>query len=142
MHLPEQVGLRLEPALFADPLQRRAFEALLEADDIHAAIESAGPEVGGLLSQVVNESPVVESELGDPVDAVVRQLVELGAKRGLDELTARLRIEPSAVEEVSRQVAEVRGLLAQLASSDPSAAPAAERQLVEWICEREEARGG
>lgn len=142
VHHPDAVGLRLEAALFADPLQRRAFEALLEADDIHAAIGAAGPEVGELLSQVVNESPLVESELGDPIDAVVRQLVELGARRALDDLATQLRVDPGAVEEASRQVAEVRGLLEALSSAEPATAEAAERQLVAWICAREEARRG
>jgi hypothetical protein len=43
-------GRSSAPVLFVDPLQRDAFTALVEHDDLHDAIASASPEVAGLLA--------------------------------------------------------------------------------------------
>ena len=139
VHYPEHIALRLEPSLFLDPIQRRAFEALLEADDIHGAIAESNPEVGALLSRVVNESPMMGEELGSPIDSVMRQLVETAARRALDELTARLRVFPEEVASINDQVTLVRGLLDSL--QKPEEALEAEAALVAWIAERSVARG-
>ena len=45
IHRPEEVGDRLEDVLFSDPVQRAAFVALVESDDLGEAID-AGPRTG------------------------------------------------------------------------------------------------
>ena len=58
VHRPEEVADRLEEVLFVDDLQRRAFVALAEADNLHQAVEEAPPEVADLLRRVTVEEPV------------------------------------------------------------------------------------
>ena len=58
VHRPEDVADRVHAVLFADPLQRQAFVALLESDSVHEAVESASPEVASLLRRVIVEEPM------------------------------------------------------------------------------------
>ena len=72
IHRPDDVGHRLEAALFRDDLQREAFTVLAEADptaELHQVIESAPPQVRTLLVRLTVEEP-----MGEP-DDVVLQLV-------------------------------------------------------------------
>lgn len=85
VHCPEKVVGRLNVALFASGLARAAYEHLASAMTLHAAIESASPEVADLLSRL---SVVEPTE--DP-DDVVRRLLHRAASRALAELTRRAR---------------------------------------------------
>ena len=58
VHRPELVDERVHAVLFADPLQRDAFLALLDAESVHDAAESASPEVASVLHRVIVEEPV------------------------------------------------------------------------------------
>src|SRR6185437_6233269 len=76
VHRPEAVADRLEEVLFNDELQRRAFVALADADNLRQAVDGADPEVAALLRRLSVEDPAPsEATLGDPVESVVLQLV-------------------------------------------------------------------
>jgi hypothetical protein len=124
IHRPEDVGDRLEAALFSDDLQRAAFQSLVDADDLHQAIDTSGPEVRALLVRLTVEEP-----RGDP-DDVVRQLVRDAARRELHLITAEARTSPAAVEEAAAAATWVQEL------DDPGASVAATARLVAWLVVR------
>ena len=136
VHFPERVANRLEPALFLDPVQRRSFEALLEAESLQAAVDDADAEVAALLRQLIVDEPVVEvNELGDPVEASIAQLVRTAARRSLDRLTARSRVEPTSLGALNTEAAKVKRLMELLEA--PATTASAEAALVTWITEQE-----
>ncbi|HKY69213.1 MAG TPA: hypothetical protein VJM49_22675, partial [Acidimicrobiales bacterium] len=65
VHDPGSVGQWLDAELFDDPVQRGAYEALLDADTHADALAAASPEVADLLARLLVAEP--ESE---PFDAV------------------------------------------------------------------------
>jgi hypothetical protein len=75
------------------------------------------------------------TEVGDPVEACIMQLVRTAALRSLDALLARARTEPDKFAELSEAAASARRLLEQLV--EPAKSAAAEVSLVRWICEQE-----
>ena len=136
VHLPERVGTRLEPSLFIDPVQRSAFQALLSAESLQAAVDGTGDAEAQLLRQLIVDEPMVEvTEVGDPVEACIVQLVRTAALRSLDGLLARARTEPEKFAELSEQAATTRRLLEELV--EPVTSVAAEVALVQWISEQE-----
>lgn len=126
IHRPEVVGNRLEAALFADPIQRAGFEALVEADDLHDAISGASLEVQGLLVRLTVEEPKAEP------DDVITQLVRDAVRRQLPVLLVEARSSAEAMNEAS----QVTGWLQQL--DDPGTAPEATDHLVAWVVVRAE----
>jgi DNA primase len=136
VHRPEEVGDRLHAALFVDPVQRAAFDALVEHDDLHDAIAAASPEVARLLRRVTVEEPLPgDPELGDPVDSVVTVLLREAARRALSDLAAASRgLEVHSLPR-PQETAEVRRWLAEL--DDPASGRAAADRLVAWLTERE-----
>ncbi len=136
VHFPERVANRLEPALFLDPVQRRSFEALLDAESLQAAVEDSDAEVAALLRQLIVDEPVVDvNDLGDPVEASIVQLVRTAARRSLDRLTARSRVEPSSLGELNAEAAKVKRLMELL--EFPASTASAEAALVTWITQQE-----
>ena len=115
---------RLEAPLFRDELQRAAFVALVEADDLPQAIDSASPEVRALLVRLVVEEP-----MGEP-DEVVLQLVRDAARKELAIVTREARTAPEAVAEAASATVWVQEL------DDPVAAAAATDRLVAWLVGR------
>ena len=92
VHRPEDVADRVHAVLFADPVQRQAFVALLENDSVHEAVESASPEVASLLRRVIVEEPMSgDPELGDPVDSVVTVLLRGAARRAMADIEIESR---------------------------------------------------
>jgi hypothetical protein len=73
---------RIDEALFADPLQHRAFVALAGADSLHDAIEQSDDEVADLLVQLANYDPQAEA------DQAIVALVRCVAQEALAELQA------------------------------------------------------
>ncbi len=129
IHRPDDVGERLEPALFRDDLQRAAFQCLVDADDLHGAIDGAPPEVRALLVRLTVEEPT-----GEP-DEVVLQLVRDAARWELTLLTAEARTSPEAAsegEDVARWVQEL---------DDPGASAGATARLVAWLVVRSSMAG-
>jgi DNA primase len=124
IHRPDDVGQQLEPALFRDGLQRSAYQALVDADDLHQAIDGATPEVKALLVRLTVEEPT-----GQPAE-VVLQLVRDAARRELTNLTAEARTSPQA----GIEAVEVAGWLQEL--DIPGASVTATARLVAWLVVR------
>jgi DNA primase len=124
IHRPEEVGDRLEGALFRDELQRAAFEALCDHEDLHEAIDSAPPPVRALLVRLTVEEPVSRP------DEVVLQLVRDAARHELGLMTAEARTSPEAV----MQALQVAGWVQEL--DDPKSSIAVTARLVAWLVVR------
>ena len=124
IHRPEDVGDRLEAALFRDELQRAAFRALVDSDDLHEAIDTSPPAVRALLVRLTVEEP-----MGEP-DDVVLQLVRDAARRELTVITGEARTSPAAVQEG----VDAAGWVQEL--DDPSASAMATARLVAWLVVR------
>jgi len=129
IHRPEEVGDRLEEDLFSDPVQRAAFVALVEADDLGEAIDHAVPAVQSLLVRLTVEEP-----MSDP-DEVVAQLVRDTVRRELPVLTVEARTSPASLDEA----ADVARWLQDLDRHDTSAE--ASRRLVAWLLVRAQRNG-
>ncbi len=124
IHRPDDVGQRLEPALFRDGLQRSAYQTLVDADDLRQAVDTATPEVRALLVRLTVEEPT-----GEP-DEVVLQLVRDAARRELTNRTAEARTSPEAMIEA----VEVARWLQEL--DIPGASATATARLVAWLVVR------
>jgi DNA primase len=129
IHRPEAVGDRLESALFSDPVQRAAFAALVESDDLGEAIDGASGHVQAMLVRLTVEEPRSEP------DEVVAQLVRDTVRRELPVLTVEARNSPQAMQEA----AEVAAWLQDLDGSSTSAE--ASRRLVAWLLVRAQTNG-
>ena len=99
---------------------------------MQAAVDGAGDAEAQLLRQLIVDEPMVEvTEVGDPVEACIVQLVRTAALRSLDSLLARARTEPDKFAELSEEAATARRLLDELVI--PETSSAAEVALVHWI---------
>ncbi|MGP8208080.1 MAG: DNA primase [Acidimicrobiales bacterium] len=134
VHRPDQVAGRLHPVLFRSELARATFAELAGAMTLHAAIESAAPEVADLLSQLA----VVDSK--EDADDVVRRLVEQAAARALAELRreARSSSPTSSHAELAKRTALFQLGLQALRSVEPgpdyeTRLETAERQLSDLL---------
>jgi hypothetical protein len=136
VHRPEDVADRVHPVLFADPVQRDAFTALLEHDNVQDAVESAAPAISVVLRRVIVEEPLAgDPELGDAVDSVVLVLLRGATRRALAEMEIESRTGDDAWKSRAAESAQVRLWLDQLEES-ASGRDAADR-LVAWLAERE-----
>jgi hypothetical protein len=132
VHRPEAVADRLDELLFTDELHRRAYRALAEAEDLYEAIEGSAPEVADLLRRVTVEEPFVpDGTLGDPVDAVIAQLLREAARRELALLGARARTNPVELEGASLLTGQVKRWLAEL--EDPASCRESADRLLAWL---------
>ena len=129
IHRPEDVGDRLEAVLFSDPVQRAAFTALVEADDLGVAIDRAPGRVQALLVRLTVEEPRSEP------DEVVTQLVRDTVRREVAQLTVEARTSTRALEDAR----EVAVWLQEL--DDPGVSAEASRRLVAWLVVRARANG-
>ena len=137
VHRPEAVGDRLEAVLFVDELQRRAFQTLLAADDLHQAIDDAPPDVAELLRRVAVEEPVVvEGATPDPVDALVSNLMRTAAQRALRDLEISARTTPSEFSDTVATTARVKLWIEDL--DDPATGSEASSRLLAWLLARRE----
>ncbi|HUD18603.1 MAG TPA: DNA primase [Acidimicrobiales bacterium] len=121
---PEDVGHRLEAVLFRDGLQRAAFQALVDASDLHEALDTSPPDVRALLVRLSVEEPTVEP------DEVVLQLVRDASRRELQVITAEARRSASVSEEAIAAAGWVQEL------DDREAWVAATARLVAWLVVR------
>jgi DNA primase len=124
IHRPDDVGERLEACLFRDELQRAAFQALVDADDLRQAVDGASPEVRELLVRLTVEEPT-----GQP-DEVVLQLVRDASRHELTLITTEARTSPAAASEAADVARWVQEL------DDPGASVAATARLVAWLVVR------
>jgi DNA primase len=140
VHRPEEVADRLQPVLFSDALQRDAFVALVEHDDLHDAIATASPGVANLLRRVTVEEPLPgDPDFGDPVDLVVGVLLREAVRLELSEVEKASRGLGESWQDGAAVTAQVRRWLAEL--EDPSSVRAAANRLVAWLMEREQKEG-
>jgi DNA primase len=132
VHRPEEVDQRLDEVLFVDDLQRRAFAALTEADNLYEAVEGAPPEVAALLRRVAVEEPVMLTDpLIDPVDAVVAQLVRGAARRALVGLQAAVRTSSGDLGAMAAETATVHRWLEEL--DNPDTCREGSDRLLAWL---------
>jgi DNA primase len=140
VHRPEEVADRLRAVLFSDPLQRDAFNALVQHDDLHDAIASASPEVAGLLRRVTVEEPLAgDPAFGDPVDLVVSVLLREAVRRELSEVEKASRGLGESWQAGAAVTAQVRHWLDEL--EDPGSVRGAVDRLVAWLMQREPKEG-
>jgi DNA primase len=140
VHRPAEVADRLHAVLFCDPLQRDAFDALVQHDDLHDAIASASPEIAGLLRRVTVEEPLVgDPAFGDPVDLVVGVLLREAVRRQLTEVEKASRGLGESWQAGAKVTAQVRHWLDEL--DDPGSVRGAVDRLVAWLMEREPKEG-
>lgn len=138
VHRPDLVADRLDTCLFIDPVQRRTFDILLNAESLAEAVDGADEQSASLLRQLIVDEPfVAETELGDPVQAVVAQLIRSATRRALEELMAQTRVTPGGFAQNTTTVATVKRLLMEL--DDPATAGPAESALVAWLAAGEHA---
>ncbi|MDE3086973.1 MAG: hypothetical protein KGJ77_09430, partial [Acidobacteriota bacterium] len=133
VHRPEAVAARLEPFLFPDPLQRRAFGVLAGAETLQLAMEEAeedDPQVADLLRRLVVEEPAEDA------DAVIVQLVRIAARRALGDLESQARLSPEAFAELAPLTARLHHDLEDLDAPDGGVI-AADR-LLAWLSKGEE----
>lgn len=135
VHRPDLVVDRLEAVLFKDPIQREAFLALSNADNLAAAIESVAeesPAVASLLYRLDVEEPTpVDNPALDPADPVMAQLVREGVRRELSLRQGAVRRGEEEIATIAQETAEVRRYLAEL--DDPINGRAATDWLVAWL---------
>jgi hypothetical protein len=121
--------------LFTDPVQRMAFELLLEHDDLYGAIAAASPDVALLLRRVTVEEPVIGDPELDPVDSVLTPLIREAVRQALTDVEKEARGLDASWQAGAAETAQVRHWLAEL--GDPAVARSAAERLVAWLVERE-----
>lgn len=137
VHRPELVADRLEEVLFADDLQRRAFAALVAADNVGDAVLRADADVADLLRRLsVEEPPEPDDPQVDPAESVVAQLVRSAAKRKLSEHRAAVRSAGGELSALAAETAQARSCLDALA--DPARSREAATWLLAWLSSGEE----
>jgi hypothetical protein len=130
VHRPEEVADRLEEVLFLDPLNQSAFVRLASSETLHEAIDSAEPEVGGLLARLAVE------ESDEDAEETIATLVWAAASRA----EAQLRSESHAADERFAEIAQTLGWLKleMEALAQAEERVEASRRLVAWLAERGE----
>jgi DNA primase len=133
LHERKEVLGRMLPALFADPLQRRAFEAVAEAADNTEAIDAArargDDEVVDLLCRLLVEEPQ-RPPTGDPATPVIAQLIRHATRRVLDERQRAIRDGSVRVSDVNEEIGAAKELVERLEGPNGDEA---ERELLEWL---------
>jgi len=124
VHRPGEVAEHLDAALFDSELAAATYEALLEAETLRDAIDSAPPDAADLLQRLVVEE--TESDASD----VIAGLVYHAAGRALDRLESMSRANPDDLD-VLRQIGVVHGLREKAQPPEPE--PHALDELVRWI---------
>jgi DNA primase len=123
---PDEMSGRLDLALFADPVARSAFEALIQWP-WHECLEQAPPHAAALLQRLAVEEPGTNAASEEVVTRVFVNVVEAAAQRVLTSMLRR----------GDERSAEVKTLLDTLVRdrSDEQwqSAEAVAEQLVGWI---------
>jgi DNA primase len=128
VHTPALMSGRLDAALFADPVARRAFEAVTQWSLLDARA-NASPEVVALLDRIAVEDPETAEPAEELATRVVVNLVEASSRRLLASMLRR--DDPRS--------SEVKALLDALANARSAehwtSAEEAASQLVTWIAD-------
>jgi len=133
VHRPEEVGDRLEEALFTDEVHAAVFRALAGASTLREAIDAAAPDAALLLQRLV-----VEETDTDP-DDVIALLVMQAATRAIAELEACARESVQAIPQVAKTLTWLKPVVEQL--HDPDSRIGACERLVAWLAQRGEEVG-
>jgi DNA primase len=128
VHMPALMSGRLDAALFADPVARRAFEAVTQWSLLDARA-NAPPEVVALLDRIAVEDPETAGPADELATRVVVNLVEASSRRLLASMLRR--DDPRS--------SEVKALLDALANARSeehwASAEDAASQLVTWVAD-------
>jgi DNA primase len=128
VHAPERVGHLLVEHLFADPLAREAYHALVSADTFDGALDNASERVAALLSRLAVEDPAVGAESLDVLaPRVISNLVEASSQRLL---ASMLRAGDERSVDVKRLLDTLAGARE---SGDYATAEFVAQQLVAWL---------
>jgi DNA primase len=123
---PDQMSGRLDLALFADPVARSAFEALIQWP-WHECLEKAPPDAAALLQRLAVEEPGTNAASAEVVTRVFVNVVEAAAQRVL---TSMLR----GGDERSAEVKMLLDTLVRDRSDEQwQSAESVAEQLVGWI---------
>lgn len=134
IHMPEQFAgffadIPQAEVLFTEDVAARAYRALISADTLHDAIETAEPEVATVIQQLA-----VSDYEGDPLDVLTR-LVDRAAFRSLAQLERQARSGDADIESLSSTTAWLRKEIEELRSD--GAHPDAVAALVTWLVEQD-----
>ena len=133
IHQPESVAHLWDEVLFGDDLHRRAFNALVDADNLHDAIDSADGDVADLLARLAVEEPISSAE------GVFVQLVREATRRALGSIESQGRLASGSNDALARlgpMIATVRGDLDEMESEEEGAKAAG--RLLAWLLGRHE----
>ncbi len=126
---------RFVPAYFVDPVQRRVFDALREADTPGEAIDrlaaSGDDDAAGVLARVVVDEVGEESD--EAVAAVVSQLIRHATRTALRELGTQLRRGEITPDAANVTIRDVKERLEWLGTAE---AGRAEEDLRDWLIDR------
>jgi DNA primase len=126
---PESVSAFLAPALFADPVNRSAYEALASSPSLREALEAVDAAPADLLQRLAVEESEAES------DDVMARLVEEAARREL----ATIQFEVVAADEdtVFARSADMAWLKMRMEElREPDTRLDAVEQLLAWLAQR------
>jgi DNA primase len=126
---------RFVSAYFVDPVQRRVFDALREADTPGEAIDrlaaSGDDDAAGVLARVVVDEVGEESD--EAVAAVVSQLIRHATRTALRELETQLRRGEITPDAANVTIRDVKERLEWLGTAE---AGRAEEDLRDWLIDR------
>ena len=132
VHRPEEICDHLVAALFDDPLNRMALEALCDGDDLHSAMEASDGVVADLLGRLA-----VQDASDDEPRGILSRLLFLAAERAAVALEAEARLsgdlatyQPS-ISYLRTQIIGLREMPADLATVEP---------LLRWLVDYSEGR--
>ena len=128
VHTPALMSGRLDAALFADPVARRAFEAVTQWSLLDARA-NASPEVVALLDRIAVEDPETAEPAEELATRVVVNLVEASSRRLLASMLRRDDPRSSEVKALLDALANARSA-EHWASAEDAAS-----QLVTWIAD-------
>jgi DNA primase len=131
IHQPELVANWLDHALFADPIARAAFDALVEATTFHDALAMSDGAARSLLERLAVEDATPDAEPETLEARLVVNTVEPAARRMMQALQRSGDERTTDVAPLLDAVASCR------ANGDWPGARTAALELVAWITDRE-----
>jgi hypothetical protein len=120
VHRPEEIGDHLVAALFDDPLNRAALDALCDGENLHSAMAASDGVVADLLGRLA-----VQDASDDEPRGIMSRLLFLAAERAAVALEAEARLsgdlatyQPS-ISYLRTQIIVLREVPADLATVEP-----------------------
>ncbi len=110
IHRPEDVTDWIDEVLFLDVTQRRAFQALCRADELHQAIDLAEPDAAELLRRLVVSDGAADID----AHGTLIELVRSAASPALRDLEVEARLRADDIAAFTEASAKSRWLKAEL----------------------------